>query len=452
LGATGPTGATGIAGSTGTTGATGPTGATGATSTVQGPTGPTGATGNNYISDPVIDTWTFRTATGPTGLSAGDIRFNNSTVASITNIYAHATSANSVARDAYFTNGVIVGEIIYVRPAATPSTFLKFRVSGTPTTTSSIITIPVTNITESGIVLSPFAGQNFTVSKYSGENPINLSTSSGTPSNAVGANGDFLITYRTDVPSAVLIGPKASGAWPTRPISVLPNTLPALVQTNAAGDNNVKPASIPANLIEWKNSAPTNASPWVEYDGSTNSSSYTGTLTYLTDGWYASATDTSSYVAGHSTRYFVPSLARKSTPTAAQAFATVKAQLSGANATFAGIGEGMTYNGYFAGVNSSNKFVIFRLDTYFFPAAATQVTLGSTTVAVGDSILFERIGPIVRATLLNSSNAVRETLFCSWDSTTNASQYGGGIGATWVLSTGSGGANNFRINNFYGVI
>jgi hypothetical protein len=112
----------------------------------------------------------------------------------------------------------------------------------------------------------------------------------------------------------------------------------------------------------------------------------------------------------------------------------------------------MTYNGYFAGVNSSNRFVIFRVDTYGFPAATTQLSLGSSTVAVGDSILFERIGPIVRATLLNSSNAVRETLITNWDSNTLASSYGGGIGATWVLSTGSGGANNFRINNFYGAI
>jgi hypothetical protein len=172
----------------------------------------------------------------------------------------------------------------------------------------------------------------------------------------------------------------------------------------------------------------------------------------LTDGWYASSTNTSSQTAGHATRYFAPSTAIASTPSSAVAFATVKAQLSGTNATFAGVGEGMTYNGYFAGVNSSNRFVIFRVDTYGFPAATTQLSLGSSTVAVGDSILFERIGPIVRATLLNSSNAVRETLITNWDSNTLASSYGGGIGATWVLSTGSGGANNFRINNFYGAI
>ena len=176
-------------------------GATGAQGTAgtAGTAGSAGATGNNYISDPVIDTWTFRTATGPTGLNPGDIRFNTATIASITNIYAHATSANSVARDAYFTNGVIVGEIIYVRLAGTPSTFLKFRVTATPTTTSSITTIPVTNITESGTTLSFLAGQSFTVSKYSAETTLttkgDIAVYGTTPTRkAVGTNQNVLIS------------------------------------------------------------------------------------------------------------------------------------------------------------------------------------------------------------------------------------------------------------------
>ena len=219
-GATGATGIQGTAGSTGVTGATGPTGLTGSTGAAgatantwygnsgsplnslgvdgdfyldqlsgiaykkgtstpgqwasytslkgsngaAGATGATGATGSSYISEPTIDSWTYATGTASTGLTSGNFRLNSTTDASITTAYIHATALSSSARDALFTTTNVIGDILYFRLISDPSAYLEFRISGTPTVASSIITVPVTYMSGDLSLGSPIG--NFSISKY----------------------------------------------------------------------------------------------------------------------------------------------------------------------------------------------------------------------------------------------------------------------------------------------
>jgi hypothetical protein len=117
-GSQGPTGPTGVTGSTGSAGPTGPTGLTGSAGSdasmtgTQGPTGPAGATGVTGSAGPTGPTGLTGSAgpTGPTGLTGtqgdkgglryafstttadadpgqGVFRYNNATIASVTQIY-----------------------------------------------------------------------------------------------------------------------------------------------------------------------------------------------------------------------------------------------------------------------------------------------------------------------------------------------------------------------------
>ena len=129
-----------------------------------GATGSTGATGSSYISEPTIDSWTYATGTASTGLTSGNFRLNSTTDASITTAYIHATALSSSARDALFTTTNIIGDVLYFRLISNPSTYLQFRISGTPTVASSIITVPVTYM--SGDVSLGYPVGDFSISKY----------------------------------------------------------------------------------------------------------------------------------------------------------------------------------------------------------------------------------------------------------------------------------------------
>ena len=91
IGLTGTTGATGLIGATGQTGPAGsPGGATGATGV--GTTGATGATGIRGASGPAGPSGVgiemiFNTSTNGAGINTGELRYNNSTVSSVTQIY-----------------------------------------------------------------------------------------------------------------------------------------------------------------------------------------------------------------------------------------------------------------------------------------------------------------------------------------------------------------------------
>jgi hypothetical protein len=101
-GATGPTGDQGIQGVTGPTGATGPTGDTGLTGATgaTGPTGDTGLTGATGPTGPQGNRpgflYAFSTSTSSGNPGSGVLKFNNATLASVTQIILSTTTADSL--------------------------------------------------------------------------------------------------------------------------------------------------------------------------------------------------------------------------------------------------------------------------------------------------------------------------------------------------------------------
>jgi hypothetical protein len=91
----GPTGDTGPTGPQGDLGPTGPTGPTGADSTVAGPTGPTGDTGAQ--GDRPGLRYAFSTSTSSGNPGSGVLKFNNATLASVTQIILSTTTNDSLS-------------------------------------------------------------------------------------------------------------------------------------------------------------------------------------------------------------------------------------------------------------------------------------------------------------------------------------------------------------------
>jgi hypothetical protein len=89
-GLTGPTGDTGPTGATGPQGVTGDTGPTGLT----GPAGATGATGPQGDRPGFL--YTFSTSTSSGNPGSGVLKFNNATLASVTEIILSTTTADSL--------------------------------------------------------------------------------------------------------------------------------------------------------------------------------------------------------------------------------------------------------------------------------------------------------------------------------------------------------------------
>ena len=214
-GPTGPQGTAGTAGAVGATGATGPTGNTGpqGTAGTNGSAGPTGPTGNNYVAEPTIDTWTYRTATGATGLASGDIRFDTATIVGapstgVSNLYIHDTSAGgAVSRGSYLSN-VHAGDIFIVRSVATPTTFARFKVTGTISSASSIYTIPVAATKTNGTLSNTDA---VTVSFHPGEGQKSVTFAvSGTAVVADGTMDHKLRWYNDSAEPIVIQSARAS--------------------------------------------------------------------------------------------------------------------------------------------------------------------------------------------------------------------------------------------------
>ena len=88
IGFTGSQGEKGYSGSAGYDGSQGTTGYTGSTSTAPGYTGSQGVSGGLRYN--------FSSTTAPASLSTGNVRFNNTSISSITNIYVSTTDANAV--------------------------------------------------------------------------------------------------------------------------------------------------------------------------------------------------------------------------------------------------------------------------------------------------------------------------------------------------------------------
>jgi microcystin-dependent protein len=137
VGPTGPTGPTGADSNvTGPTGPTGATGATGADSTVTGPTGPTG----NLIGEKYL----FSTSTGD-GTSTGYLRFNNSTMSSVTYVYMNNIDFNGGDNSTWISS-LGSGTSGYLTLTNNASSQVVLEVSGTPIDATTYFKIPVTYV------------------------------------------------------------------------------------------------------------------------------------------------------------------------------------------------------------------------------------------------------------------------------------------------------------------
>jgi hypothetical protein len=159
-GVTGPTGATGPTGSTGATGPTGPTGVTGpiGATGVTGATGPTGATGADGGSANYYDY--NADTTGTTGNPGnGDIRWNNATQASATQINLSHINADGVDIDIFLAL-IKTNDVIIVQDKNLSDNFQKFTVSATPIIQTGYVEIPVTLTSSSGTGTTNFANNH----------------------------------------------------------------------------------------------------------------------------------------------------------------------------------------------------------------------------------------------------------------------------------------------------
>jgi len=106
------------------------------------------------IADPLQEAWTFAIATAAADPGVNTVRFNNTTLASVTNIYFDDIS-NSGFDVGVWINRLKNGERLYVQKSNDPSSFVEFRVTGTPVDNTGWWTVPVV-VVSSGTI--PVAG------------------------------------------------------------------------------------------------------------------------------------------------------------------------------------------------------------------------------------------------------------------------------------------------------
>ena len=105
-----------------------------------GPTGPTGTTGATG-RDAGFGRWTFGNNTASSDPGSGVVKFNNTTVASVTAVYISETDADSAAMAAFIATLAPNG-IMQFRKASTPGTFVTLRVTSAITDNGTWVTVP----------------------------------------------------------------------------------------------------------------------------------------------------------------------------------------------------------------------------------------------------------------------------------------------------------------------
>jgi len=140
-GPTGATGDVGLIGPTGATGSDGPTGATGAT----GSDGPTGATGADGFSTAYYS-YKAHINDQTTPPASGEVRWDNSTQISSTNLYvSHLTSDNTDID--VFLALISNGDALIIQDEVNSDNNQRWTVNGTPSITpNNYVTIPVTYV------------------------------------------------------------------------------------------------------------------------------------------------------------------------------------------------------------------------------------------------------------------------------------------------------------------
>jgi len=204
-GPTGPTGATGAAGAAGTPGAAGPTGPTGAAGTpgAIGPTGPTGATG----------------PTGPSTPSVALPLMNGTAAAGVATPYTredhvHPTDTSRAAASALASYLPLTGGALAGPGNLTVGGTLG--VTGNVTLSSGSTTIGASALAGNAILsLQAAAGQNKSVSYYSGTTPRWAVFSNSAAESSGNVGSDFVIQRYSDAGAAIdnpLVITRSTGA------------------------------------------------------------------------------------------------------------------------------------------------------------------------------------------------------------------------------------------------
>jgi hypothetical protein len=132
----------------------------------------TGDSSNDHTLTNVIElSYHFDTATTAADPGAGDIRFNNATPASVTNLYVD--DVESTGRDSSFMLANLAnGDAITIRNQTDEADYMVVRVDGTPTDNTGYWTIPVTVI-HSGTLPAGGDPLHITVDWLSHTRPLN---------------------------------------------------------------------------------------------------------------------------------------------------------------------------------------------------------------------------------------------------------------------------------------
>ena len=103
--------------------------------------------------------YTFDSSTSMADPGAGDVRFDNATVASVTNLAIDATSADTGSPDisdliASIDDGTNTSHegFVTIRKSGTPATFAVFSVTGTVVDNTGWLQIPVTHVASNGTI------------------------------------------------------------------------------------------------------------------------------------------------------------------------------------------------------------------------------------------------------------------------------------------------------------
>ena len=103
--------------------------------------------------------YTFDSSTSMADPGAGDVRFDNATVASVTNLAIDATSADTGSPDisdliASIDDGTNTSHegFVTIRKSGTPATFAVFSVTGTVVDNTGWLQIPVTHVASNGAI------------------------------------------------------------------------------------------------------------------------------------------------------------------------------------------------------------------------------------------------------------------------------------------------------------
>lgn len=193
--------------------------------------------------------WSFDTGT-TSGPATGDIRYDNATPASVTNLYVSETSDNGVDLSSIL-NLISTETYVYVQQEDDATRFLLAKVSSTPTDNGTDWTIPVT-VNDSGTlpqnnrtIRAIFSGASAGASTFDGLTDTNFTSL---------ANGEIV---RYDSGAAEWINSdeiKIDGTVSVNPVSPLNTRAPYSFLLDGAGTNLIKNPKFENNITDgWTN-------------------------------------------------------------------------------------------------------------------------------------------------------------------------------------------------------